>query len=91
MLSFTARSVETAKAIAESAKMFQICVSFGRIHSTISLPGCMSHASVPPEIAATRELPPELVRISVGIEDSDDLIADLDRALAVGAEQVNKS
>jgi hypothetical protein len=41
----------------------------------------MSHASVPTEIAASRELPPELVRISVGIEDADDLIADLDRAL----------
>jgi cystathionine beta-lyase/cystathionine gamma-synthase len=41
----------------------------------------MSHASVPPEIAATRELPAELVRISVGIEDAEDLIADLDQAL----------
>jgi cystathionine beta-lyase/cystathionine gamma-synthase len=81
VLSFTAHSVEAAKAGAERAKMFQICVSFGSIHSTISLPGCMSHASVPPEIAATRELPPQLVRISVGIEDAGDLIADLDQAL----------
>jgi cystathionine beta-lyase len=81
VLSFTARSVEAAKAVAERARMFQICVSFGSIHSTISLPGCMSHASVPPEIAATRELPPELVRISVGIEDADDLVGDLDQAL----------
>ncbi len=81
VLSFTARSVEDARAIAERAQMFQICVSFGSIHSTISLPGCMSHASVPPEIAATRELPSELVRISVGIEDPGDLIADLDQAL----------
>ena len=81
VLSFTTRSVEAARAVAERAQMFQICVSFGSIHSTISLPGCMSHASVPPEIAASRELPPELVRISVGIEDADDLIADLDRAL----------
>jgi cystathionine beta-lyase len=62
--------------------MFQICVSFGSMHSTISLPGCMSHASVPPEIAASRQLPPELVRVSVGIEDSGDLIADLDQALS---------
>ena len=61
--------------------MFQICVSFGSMHSTISLPGCMSHASVPPEIAASRKLPPELVRVSVGIEDAGDLIADLDQAL----------
>jgi cystathionine beta-lyase len=82
VLSFTAHSVEAAKIIAERARMFQICVSFGSIHSTISLPGCMSHASVPPEIAATRELPPQLVRISVGIEDAEDLLADLDHALA---------
>jgi len=85
VLSFTAHSVEAAKAGAERAKMFQICVSFGSIHSTISLPGCMSHASVPPEIAATRELPPQLVRISVGIEDAGDLIADLDQALTGAA------
>jgi cystathionine beta-lyase len=81
VLSFTTRSVEAARAVAEQARMFQICVSFGSIHSTISLPGCMSHASVPPEIAASRELPPQLVRISIGIEDTDDLIADLDQAL----------
>ena len=81
VLSFTTRSVAAARAVAEQARMFQICVSFGSLHSTISLPGCMSHASVPPEIAASRELPPELVRISVGIEDAGDLIADLDQAL----------
>jgi cystathionine beta-lyase len=81
VLSFTTQSAAAARAVAEQARMFQICVSFGSLHSTISLPGCMSHASVPTEIAASRELPPELVRISVGIEDADDLIADLDRAL----------
>ncbi|MGA3128071.1 MAG: aminotransferase class V-fold PLP-dependent enzyme [Candidatus Korobacteraceae bacterium] len=81
VLSFTTQSLEAAHAVAEHASMFQICVSFGSVHSTISLPGCMSHASVPPEIAASRKLPPELVRISVGIEDAGDLIADLDQAL----------
>ena len=82
VLSFTARSAEAARAVAEHAKMFQISVSFGSMHSTISLPGCMSHASVPLEIAAARALPAELVRVSVGIEDADDLIADLDQALS---------
>jgi cystathionine beta-lyase len=81
VVSFTTRSVAAARAMAEQARMFQICVSFGSLHSTISLPGSMSHASVPPEIAASRELPPELVRISVGIEDVGDLISDLDQAL----------
>ena len=82
VLCFTARSAQAARSVAEQAKMFQISVSFGSMHSTISLPGCMSHASVPAEIAASRALPPELVRVSVGIEDADDLIADLDQALA---------
>jgi cysteine-S-conjugate beta-lyase len=82
VLCFTARSAEAARSVAEQARMFQISVSFGSMHSTISLPGCMSHASVPAEIAASRALPPELVRVSVGIEDPGDLIADLDQALA---------
>lgn len=81
VLCFTAHSIEAAKAIVERAEMFQITVSFGSLHSTMSLPGFMSHASVPPEVAAARALPPELVRISAGIEDPEDLIADLDRAL----------
>jgi len=47
----------------------------------ISLSGNMSHASVPSELLAQRDLPCDLVRISVGIEDEEDLIADLDRAI----------
>jgi cystathionine beta-lyase len=41
----------------------------------------MSHASVPPEVAAQRNLPSDLVRLSVGIENEQDLIEDLDQAL----------
>jgi cystathionine beta-lyase len=41
----------------------------------------MSHASVPSELQAERNLPLDLVRISVGIEDAEDLIADLDQAI----------
>jgi cystathionine beta-lyase len=65
--------------------MFSICVSFGSINSTISLPGCMSHASVPKEVGELRNLPADLVRLSVGIEDAGDLIADLERAFAASA------
>ena len=82
VLSFTTGSVETSRRIVEAAHMFSICVSFGSINSTISLPGCMSHASVPPEVGAVRDLPADLVRLSVGIEDASDLIADLERAFA---------
>ena len=85
VLSFTTGSVEVSRRIVEATTMFSICVSFGSINSTISLPGCMSHASVPPEVGKVRELPADLVRISVGIEDAGDLIADLEQAFAATA------
>jgi cystathionine beta-lyase len=81
VLSFTTDSVEVSKAIAECARFFHIAVSFGGVNSSIGLPGTMSHASVPSELQAARNLPPDLVRISVGIEDEEDLIADLDQAI----------
>ncbi len=90
VLSFTTGSVEASRKIVEATRMFSICVSFGSINSTISLPGSMSHASVPPEVGAQRDLPSDLVRISVGIEDVGDLIADLEQAFvstaALGGE-----
>ena len=82
VLSFTTGSAEASRIIVEATRMFSICVSFGSINSTISLPGCMSHASVPPEVGELRDLPGDVVRISVGIEDAGDLIADLGRAFA---------
>jgi cystathionine beta-lyase len=85
VLSFTTGSKELSRKIVEAARMFSICVSFGSINSTISLPGSMSHASVPPEVGELRELPSDLVRISVGIEDAGDLISDLEQAFAASA------
>lgn len=82
VLSFTTGSMELSRRIVEAMQMFSICVSFGSINSTISLPGCMSHASVPPEVGKLRELPCDLVRLSVGIEEISDLIADLEQAFA---------
>jgi cystathionine beta-lyase len=81
VLSFTTGSVALSKAIAENTEMFRITVSFGSVNSSISLPENMSHASVPAELLAQRDLPKDLVRISIGIEDEEDLLADLDRAI----------
>jgi cysteine-S-conjugate beta-lyase len=77
VLSFTAATAMAAKTIAENSKMFRISVSFGSVSSTISLPVKMSHASVPPEVLASRPIPESLLRLSIGIEDADDLIDDL--------------
>jgi len=85
VLSFTTGSSELSRRIVEATRMFNICVSFGSINSTISLPGSMSHASVPPEVGVLRDLPSDLVRISVGIEDAGDLIGDLEQAFASAA------
>jgi cystathionine beta-lyase len=67
--------------IVELTKLYKVTVSFGNVISLISLPCFMSHASIPAEVRAARGLPDDLVRISVGIEDAADLIADLQQAM----------
>ena len=81
VLSFTATTAVLAKSIAETSELFRISVSFGSVNSTISIPIKMSHASVPAEVLATRSIPDSLLRLSIGIEDADDLIEDLSRCL----------
>jgi cystathionine beta-lyase len=81
VLSFQAGSPEAAKRIAEKARLFAIAVSFGSVHSTIGIPLKMSHASTPSELRSTRAIPEDLVRLSIGIEDCDDLMQDLDDVL----------
>ena len=87
MISFETGSCAVSRQVAEATRIFAITVSFGSVNSSISLPVCMSHASIPPEVRARKVLPNDLVRISVGIEDADDLIADLEQALAGAREE----
>jgi cystathionine gamma-lyase len=65
----------------EHCKLFTLAESLGGVESLIGHPVLMSHASLTPERRAQLKLTDNLVRLSVGIEDADDLIADLDRAL----------
>ena len=81
VLSFTAASAPAAKSIAEQCELFRISVSFGSVNSTISIPTKMSHASIPAEILTFRSIPESLLRLSIGIEDAEDLIEDLTRCL----------
>ncbi|HWZ43481.1 MAG TPA: cystathionine beta-lyase [Candidatus Saccharimonadales bacterium] len=87
VIGFETGSFELSRRLAEAARIFAITVSFGGINSSISLPGCMSHASIPAEVRANRSLPDDLVRVSVGIEDADDLIGDLEQALEVATDR----
>jgi cystathionine beta-lyase len=80
VISFETGSFEVSKQVVEATQLFRISVSFGSVNSSISLPGCMSHASIPAEVRQARSLATDLVRLSVGIEDVDDLLADLGRA-----------
>ncbi|KAG0559162.1 hypothetical protein M758_10G082000 [Ceratodon purpureus] len=81
VLSFNTDSLAVSKHVVEQTKLFSITVSFGSVKSLISLPCFMSHASIPADVRVARGLTDDLIRISVGIEDVDDLIADLEQAL----------
>ena len=83
MVSFTTGAAEFSAKLVESARLCRIAVSFGSVGSTISLPCRMSHASIPEALRKRIGPPEDLIRLSVGIEDVEDLIADLQHALAV--------
>jgi cystathionine beta-lyase len=80
IISFTTGDCELSARLVEATELFEIAVSFGSVGSTLTLPCHMSHASIPPRLRARLAPPPDLVRLSVGIEDVDDLIEDLDQA-----------
>jgi cystathionine gamma-lyase len=73
-------SLEEAKKFVERRQLFLLAESLGGVESLIELPALMTHASVPPEERRKIGLADGLIRISVGIETADDLIADLDQA-----------
>jgi cystathionine beta-lyase/cystathionine gamma-synthase len=82
MISVETGSGERAARLAENTRIFQLAESLGGVESLISVPARMTHASVSPERRAEMGLTEGLVRLSVGIEDVADLIADLDVALS---------
>jgi cystathionine beta-lyase/cystathionine gamma-synthase len=82
MISFEVGSLDAAKAVLNHTKLCSLAESLGGVESMISLPALMTHASIPPEIQAQIGITQGLIRLSVGIEDVEDLIADLDQALA---------
>src|SRR5690606_4018577 len=70
-----------ARRFLESLRVFSLAESLGGVESLVNHPAIMTHASVPPETRARLGISDTLVRLSVGIEHVDDLIADLDNAL----------
>jgi cystathionine beta-lyase len=83
MLSFTLKddSVEKAVKIMENVRLFALAESLGGVESLINNPASMTHASIPKEERMKSGLLDSLMRLSIGVEDAEDLIADLDQAL----------
>ena len=83
MLSFALKSdnVDEAFTIMKNVKLFSLAESLGGVESLINHPASMTHASVPREQRIKNGLSDSLIRLSIGIEDAEDLIADLDQAL----------
>src|SRR5690348_3876085 len=81
MLSFDLGSLDSAKRFLNQVKLCSLAESLGGVESLISLPAQMTHASMPPEVRERIGITDGLVRLSVGIEDLEDIIADLDQAL----------
>ena len=81
MVAFETGSLENAKRVLESVKLCILGESLGGVESLISHPATMTHAAIPAETREKLGITDGLVRISVGIEDVEDIIADLDQAL----------
>lgn len=83
MMSFTLKddSVDVAKKLLSSTRVFALAESLGGVESLINHPASMTHASIPREERLKNGLGDSLIRLSVGIEDADDLIDDLKQAI----------
>jgi cystathionine gamma-lyase len=84
MLSFTLKNdtLENATKLMESMELFSLAESLGGVESLINHPASMTHASIPREERIKNGLSDSLIRLSIGVEDAEDLIADLEQALA---------
>src|SRR5919204_580220 len=83
MISFEVRGgLEPARRVVEGTELFTLAESLGGVESLIELPAAMTHSSIPADTRRAHGVRDGLIRISVGLEDVDDLISDLDQALA---------
>ena len=81
MISVDLGDTARARRFVESTRIFALAESLGGVESLIGHPASMTHASVPPAMRQAMGLTDSLIRLSCGVEDTEDLIADLDQAL----------
>ena len=82
MISLDLGDPARARRFVEATRIFSLAESLGGVESLIGHPASMTHASVPPAMRQAMGLTDSLVRLSCGVEDTDDLMADLDRAFS---------
>ncbi|MCX7710887.1 MAG: aminotransferase class V-fold PLP-dependent enzyme [Clostridia bacterium] len=82
VLSFKTKDVDTAKRFMKKVKMAAVAVSLGGVETIVSYPVKMSHASIPKNERERLGITDTLIRVSVGLEDIDDLISDFESALS---------
>jgi cystathionine beta-lyase/cystathionine gamma-synthase len=82
MISILTGSREKAAEVLGKVRVFSLAESLGGVESLISHPATMTHASVPSEMRARLGIRDDLLRLSCGVEDVGDLIADLEQAFA---------
>jgi cystathionine beta-lyase/cystathionine gamma-synthase len=91
MVSFVMRGdAERTFDFARSTKLFSLAESLGGVESLVSIPARMTHGSIPAEERARRGITDSLVRLSVGIEDAEDLVEDLRTALDATARLASR-
>jgi cystathionine beta-lyase/cystathionine gamma-synthase len=82
MISFDLGDTALARRFVERTRIFVLAESLGGVESLVGHPATMTHASVPPAMRQEMGLTDSLVRLSCGVEDPEDLLADLDQALS---------
>jgi cystathionine beta-lyase/cystathionine gamma-synthase len=82
MITFDVGSLEAARTLLNNVHLCSLAESLGGVETLISHPATMTHASMPAEVRKENGITDGMVRLSAGIEDVEDLIADLDQALA---------
>ena len=81
MISFTLKKQYDYKKFFKSLKLVTLAESLGGVESLVCHPASMTHAAIPKDIREAVGITDELIRLSVGIEDADDIIADLEQAI----------
>ena len=86
IVSFELNPGLSAETFVESLQLFTLAESLGAVESLAEIPALMTHASIPADLRLKAGIKDELIRLSVGLEDSEDLIADLEQALLLASK-----